>query len=845
MAGNNTPSEQYLNIRNVTGDPELAKNEYFKLKNDMLSNTFKSNVTSSGGGSITGLTDYFLNSSPDVLDMDMRKRYFQNYAPEGMSFDDFNKAIDAKIFGRGNDSQGTSTFKKWENVIKDKYNKLTAPKNAGSSPNLPSTRVEPNWQFYRPKPTGTSLVPMQNVPNQNLEPTIQTQEGKVAKISSGAGQYQEPTGNQLIENQISTAKKEKEARAKSAARKAQQETAKTVQNLYNGFSAEDMDKIKSLGSEPFAVDSKGNVYNLNLEEDVKALKKARTDKLLTEFVDRSWVDDFKLLKDIGYKNGTKLLSDIARGIVDSPQAQALVRLMKSPAVRFVGKISGPLGAIITGAETIYGLNKVRENWDAEGADWRSRATDFQGAISPLTHLAAGATAGPIGAMVGAGTGSVNMANKLADAQAYRQQNAARQRAEAELASYGFNPNVTNEEIMAMYHPELQQTSSVAPVQPPQQQINTPTQQVGTRQKMQNEIATDTQNLPQASGNVEQFIKDQTAKYGGYNGGGMDNAPPESTPMGNGQPIQPTIVPTQQEQQVQPVVQNTQPQQQVDYAQQIMQMTPEGYVSAQDIMDKLNAAYANINQQISVDPRYQGGVVQANNPYNINEDRLRLAQQAAENYARLTNPSMVPDIMAQNAKVMYEQQMANQLGVPYNDYIDATLEQRKARIANEAQQMENVLKLQAQQATDMKTRLEAMNKMQQLRNDVATEMYKADLDAQTRKDVAMLNAAGGIAKTQAFTNAPSTMMQAAGQYMYNVGGTMGGNYLNAALWMMTPEQRGNLINGGIPVSDEELQAFFGRVGNVPVQFRSPNGQMPIQQNQQQGILPSIAQWVMGN
>lgn len=294
---------------------------------------------------------------------------------------------------------------------------------------------------------------------------------------------------------------------------------------------------------------------------------------------------------------------------------------------------------------------------------------------------------------------------------------------------------------------------------------------------------------------------------------------------------------------QPSAQNTQSPSQIDYAQKIMNMTPEGYVSAQDIMNKLNAAYANINQQINIDPRYQGGVVQANDPYNINEDRLRLAQQAAENYTRLADPSRVPDVMTQNARVMYEQQMANQLGVPYSDYIDATLEQRKARISNEAQQMENALKLQAQQATDMKTRLDAMNKIQELRDKTATEMYKAELDAQTKKDVAMLNAVGGIAKTQAFTSAPSTMLQAAGQYAGNVGGVLGGNYMYSNLWAMTPEQRGMFMNAGRPISNEELQAFFGRMGNVPAQFRTQGGQMPAQP-QSQGILPNIAQWIMG-
>lgn len=391
-------------------------------------------------------------------------------------------------------------------------------------------------------------------------------------------------------------------------------------------------------------------------------------------------------------------------------------------------------------------------------------------------------------------------------------------------------------------------SSAAQVdQTVQQPTKSSTKKVDMKQKMQNEVAKDIQNLPQASGNVEQFINNQIAQYGGYDGGA--SVPPADLASANEQPAVPPqeVVPTQtvDQQGVQPTAQNVQAPSQVDYAQQIMSMTPQGYVSSQDIMDKLNAAYANINQQVNADPRYQGGVVQPNNPYNIDERELARLQRADQYMNAFGVESDLAGQYAQQRQVMYEQQMANQLGVPYQDYIDATLDQRKARIANEAQQMENVLKLQAQQATDMKTRLDAMNKMQELRNNVATEMYKAELDAQTKKDVAMLNAVGGIAKTQAFTNAPSTMLQAAGQYAGNVSTGLGGNYMYSNLWAMTPEQRGMFLNAGKPMSNEELRAFFGRMGNVPVQFRSQDGQMPVQQTQSQGILPSIAQWVLGD
>ena len=518
-----------------------------------------------------------------------------------------------------------------------------------------------------------------------------------------------------------------------------------------------------------------------------------------------------------------------------------------------GKITGGIGKFLGAGSAIQGGTGVFSPY----ADDLSRAYDATGVLGGVTSLLTGG----LGSLA-TGGGAVYNTNK---AQEIKAMNKSLMDGEyADLVKSGIDPEVAFASVYGNIDPRrvgvdfvndrafqkqyLASTAPEATASVTHKEVSNAkpvNKKVDMKQKMKNEIESDTQNLPQASGNVEQFIEGQIAKYGGYDGG--INVPPTDIVNAGEQPAVPpqAVVPTQtvDQQGIQPTVQNTQTPNQVDYAQQIMSMTPQGYVSSQDIMDKLNAAYANINQQINADPRYQGGIVQANNPYNIDEKELTRLQRADQYMNAFGVQSDLAGQYAQQRQVMYEQQMANQLGVPYQDYINATLDQRKARIANEAQQMENVLTLQAQQATDMKTRLEAINKIQELRDKVATEMYKAELDAQTKKDVAMLSAVGGIAKTQAFTNAPSTMLQAAGQYAGNVGGVLGGNYMYSNLWAMTPEQRGMFLNTGRPISDEELQTFFGRMGNVPAQFRTQSGQMPTQQ-QSQGVLPNIAQWIMG-
>lgn len=96
---------------------------------------------------------------------------------------------------------------------------------------------------------------------------------------------------------------------------------------------------------------------------------------------------------------------------------------------------------------------------------------------------------------------------------------------------------------------------------------------------------------------------------------------------------------------------------------------------QRIQDTLNRAYQDrLNMIRTQDPEYQGDVLTPANPYNIDIDELRRNQAVATgnqwyNFAAGRNPNFDPStIQQQQALDMYRQQLANQAGVPYEEYL---------------------------------------------------------------------------------------------------------------------------------------------------------------------------------
>lgn len=229
------------------------------------------------------------------------------------------------------------------------------------------------------------------------------------------------------------------------------------------------------------------------------------------------------------------------------------------------------------------------------------------------------------------------------------------------------------------------------------------------------------------------------------------------------------------------VQNREPQLQ-DYA-NILNEVSKGNLTAQDIYNLLNTSYSNIKNVINNDPRYQGDIVQAQNPYNIDINQLRQAQaqQIANNkLAYMLGENYIPEdqLLTQQADVLYKQQMANQLGVPYEDYINATTQRNAEAIKLEADRAVNALQMYATQTTDMNQKLQFLQAAQKIQSDadakIQEEYIKGEYDLRKQAlantgtaNVALINQTGGITQERMKLEDPATQLSRLGMGAYNL------------------------------------------------------------------------------
>lgn len=148
-----------------------------------------------------------------------------------------------------------------------------------------------------------------------------------------------------------------------------------------------------------------------------------------------------------------------------------------------------------------------------------------------------------------------------------------------------------------------------------------------------------------------------------------------------------------------------------------------------MMAQLNNYYDKMNQLIQNDPRYSGQMVQPANQYNIDPRQLARYQSYDQFAKAFGVDGGMADLYQNQAVQNYQQQLANQVGVPYEDYINAMTERRKLGILSQQEQIENALKVQAAQATDMKSKLGYLQEMEKLRQETARALQKADIEGQ--------------------------------------------------------------------------------------------------------------------
>lgn len=288
------------------------------------------------------------------------------------------------------------------------------------------------------------------------------------------------------------------------------------------------------------------------------------------------------------------------------------------------------------------------------------------------------------------------------------------------------------------------------------------------------------------------------------------------------------------------------------------------VSPQEIYQSLQEANAARMQAIANDPRYQGGLIPAQG-YDIDPvayDRAQRADLGRELIKELGGPDFGSNAqrMANNAKMQYEMNIARQAGVPYEDYKAAMLERQKQEILARQQEVESYLKLQAQQTTDMKERLNIMQQIYDTRVkaqkdiDVANANAYGDVQKQyltnignanvaniTQRggimkqevanrgnaDVANINAMGDIKKQRELLDDPVTKTKATSAFY---GSTFG---------LPVPIQRGIIQN----MSEEQQKMMFGRT-YTPEQLQNIYGTGSPAMQQQQGNEQSLFNRFMG-
>ena len=168
---------------------------------------------------------------------------------------------------------------------------------------------------------------------------------------------------------------------------------------------------------------------------------------------------------------------------------------------------------------------------------------------------------------------------------------------------------------------------------------------------------------------------------------------------------------------------------------------QNQVSTPELKQLIQDRYQAIQQDLTQDPRYQGNMITSQGYY---VDPKKYQQLAAMDRAGnainqaygLGDTSNLADQYANEQKRLYEIQIANQAGVPYEDYKAAMLDRQKQQILTRQKEITDLLTLQAQQTTDMKERL-----------NLISEIYKVNQQAQQAIDVANANAFGDIQKQQ--------------------------------------------------------------------------------------------------
>lgn len=150
-------------------------------------------------------------------------------------------------------------------------------------------------------------------------------------------------------------------------------------------------------------------------------------------------------------------------------------------------------------------------------------------------------------------------------------------------------------------------------------------------------------------------------------------------------------------------------------------------------DQLRRIYEqNMAPMMQGDPRYSGTVVTPENPYNVNMNEYAGLQRLDQFRRAFGVDSNLAQQYADDAVNRYQTQLANQTGVPYADYINATSEQRKLQLANAQAQLKAQADMIMQSDANMDKKLEAWAKIADQEKQIEKEIVGEEL--QRRREI---------------------------------------------------------------------------------------------------------------
>ena len=175
------------------------------------------------------------------------------------------------------------------------------------------------------------------------------------------------------------------------------------------------------------------------------------------------------------------------------------------------------------------------------------------------------------------------------------------------------------------------------------------------------------------------------------------------------------------------------------------INPQGQVIPEQMRRYIDQAYNAQVQAANRNPLYGGEYVQPGG-YQIDPNELS-RRQAEDEVLRRTSiygggPAYTGNLAqnyVDNQRQMYNAQMANRAGVPYEDYVAGMAKRNADEIAIRQKQAEAQLTAYAQQSNDMNTRLQVAQKIMHDRQEAQNKI--AEIYANMDKDIAIENIKG--------------------------------------------------------------------------------------------------------